>query len=248
MSHHARVPRLGLGENVRIIYIDDSKEEKRPDKFQVIGAVIINDAIFDGLEQHLAYYLYELVEPDVGKPFEECHACDLLAGNPPFENVKRQRAIEIFSHAIAAVNQMNIPVIYAAVDLVRLNTATYGSASAVDMAFRSCVQLIEQWFKEESPDSLGLLVSDNGDKGVKEAMLKSFHLFRNRAISSPLVRGVLEHLHDDMYFGDSKFSKGIQLADICTLIIRRHLAGYEDTEDLYQELSRSIVKHSMEPL
>ena len=91
-------------------------------------------------------------------------------------------------------------------------------------------------------------MSDNGDKGVKEAMLKSFHLFRNRAISSPLVRGVLEHLHDDMYFGDSKFSKGIQLADICTLIIRRHLAGYEDTEDLYQELSRSIVKHSMEPL
>ena len=78
-------------------------------------------------------------------------------------------------------------------------------------------------------------------------MFNAFHLFRNRTRSSPLVRGKLAHLHDDMYFGDSKFSKGIQLVDICTLLIGRHLVGYSDTEDLYQQLSENIVKSIVEP-
>jgi len=63
-----------------------------------------------------------------------------------------------------------------------------------------------------------------------------------------MERGILEHLHDDMYFGDSKFSKGIQLADVCALVIGRHLLEYSDTEDLYQKLSKNIVKHACEPL
>ena len=48
-------------------------------------------------------------------------------------------------------------------------------------------------------------------------------------------------------FGDSKYSIGIQLADICTFLIGRHLAGYEDTEHLYKQLSTSIFKGAVEP-
>jgi hypothetical protein len=229
------------------VYLDDSKQEKNKKRFQLIGSVVVNDAIFDDLEQHLAYYLYELVEPDVGRKFEELHSSDLLAGNEPFEKVKRERAIEIFSTAIAAVDKFNIPVIYGAVDLAKLYATKYATANPVDIAFRVCMELIEEWFKETVPDGLGLLICDDSDKSVKSAMQNAFHLFRNRAMSSPVVRGILEHLHDDMYFGDSKFSKGIQLADVCTLLIGRHLAGYSDTEDLYQQLSKNIVKHSFEP-
>jgi hypothetical protein len=239
-----------LGENVYIVYLDDSRQEKGKgnDHFQVIGAVIVNDAVFDDLEQHLGYYLYELVAPDVGEGFEEFHASDLLAGNRPFHNVKRERSIEILSTAIAALNSMDTPVVYGAVDLDKLHAANYATASPVDMAFRICVKLVEEWFSENAHDGLGLLISDESDKSVKHAMLNAFHLFRNRVISSPPTRGILEHLHDDMYFGDSKYSKGIQLADICTFLIGRHLAGYSDTEDLYQQLSESIVKSSVEPV
>ena len=242
--------RRRLGDNVHIVYIDDSTPKKEQSEFQLIGAVIVNDAIFDELEQHLAYYLYELVYVDANKKFEEFHASDVLACRGPFVDIKRARALEILSNAIAAVNKFKIPVVYGAVDLVKHRIANCGSAMPIDYAFRGCVKLVEKWFKENSPDGLGLLISDDYEnKKIKEAMQNSFNLFRNRAISSPMVRGILEHLHDDMYFGASKYSKGIQLADICTLLIGRHLVGYADTDDLYQQLSPSIVKFSLdEPL
>jgi hypothetical protein len=145
------------------------------------------------------------------------------------------------------VNGYEIPVIYGAVDLTKLYAKLYATANPVDMAFRICVRLVEDWFKENADTDLGLLISDDADRPVKSAMQNAFHLFRNRVMSSPPTRGVLEHLHDDMYFGDSKFSKGIQLADIRTLLIGRHLVGLSDTEDIYQDLSRNIVKSSLEP-
>jgi hypothetical protein len=235
---------------VYLIYVDDSRQEKEKGRnhFQVICAVIVNDAIFDDLEQHLGYYLYELVQPDVDGAFEEFHATDILSGKPPFHNIKRDRALEILSTAVSAVNGMDIPVVYGAVDLDKLNATNYATANAIDMAFRICVKLVEEWFQENARDGLGLLISDDADQKIKHAVLNAFHLFRNRVISSPPTRGILQHLHDDMYFGNSKFSKGIQLADICTLLISRHLAGYSDTEDLYRDLSRMLVKSSVEPV
>ena len=237
--------RRRLGDHVRIVYIDDSKQENR---FQLLCAVEVDDATFDDLEQHLGFFLYELVQPDVGREFDEFHATDVLAGRPPFDKLERQRAIEIVETAIAAIDMFHIPVIYAAVDLKKLYATNYATTNPVDMAFRMLVKLIEVWFKENEPNGLGLLICDDTDKSVKHAMQNAFHLFRNRTMTSPMCRGELEHLHDDMYFGDSKWSKGIQLADICALIIGRHLLGYSDTEDLYLKLEKDIVKSACEPL
>ena len=236
-----------LGENVHIVYLDDSKQDKTDNHFQTIGAVIVNDVVFARLEQDLAYYLYELVQPNVDEQIKEFHASDVLAGNKPFDKITRQRALEIFGTAVKSVSDLKIPVIFGAVDLKKLYATNYATASPVDIAFRVCVKLIEEWFVENSSAGLGLLICDNGNEKVKHAMQNAFHVYRKQAYSSPPVRGVLEHLHDDMYFGESKFSKGIQLADICTLLISRHLAGYSDTEDLYQQLSRNIVKYGCEP-
>lgn len=38
------------------------------------------------------------------------------------------------------------------------------------------------------------------------------------------------NLLDDMYFGDSADSVGIQAADMCAFLVRRHLAGKQDSE------------------
>ncbi len=103
-----RPVRRWLGDNVQIVYLDDSKQEKNKQRFQLIGAVIVNDVVFNELEQHLAYYLYELVEPDVGGKIEEFHSSDILAGNKPFEKVSRERALQILSTAIAAVDQFHM--------------------------------------------------------------------------------------------------------------------------------------------
>lgn len=239
--------RPALGGYVYIAYVDDSKQDKNRDRFQVISAILIQDNGFAALEQELGYYLYELVQPLVGGEFEEFHASDLLNANGVFRNVTRKQAIEVFGNGVQTLWNLQIPVIYGAVNLNKLYASDYATANPVDMAFRLCLKLIEAWFQENRPGNEALLISDDGDKAVKNAMMNTFHVLRKPVVSSPPQRGELSHLHDDMYFGASKFSKGIQLADLCALLIGRHLAGYADTEDLYKKLSEHIVASTIKP-
>src|SRR3954447_15127876 len=121
---------------------------------------------------------------------------------------------------------------YGAVDVRKLKRTLYATANPIDIAFRVCAKITEEWFKKNAPEDLGLFISDGStNPHVKNAMQYAFHQDRSKVRSSPLVRGALPHALDDMYFGDSRYSVGIQLADICCLLIRRHIHGYSDTED-----------------
>ena len=44
-----------------------------------------------------------------------------------------------------------------------------------------------------------------------------------------------------MYFGDSADSIGIQAADMCAFLIRRHLAGKQESEWLYKIIEPLIL-------
>ena len=44
-----------------------------------------------------------------------------------------------------------------------------------------------------------------------------------------------------MYFGDSKFSLGIQLADLCAFFIAKHLEKNTAAEGFYQMIADKIV-------
>jgi hypothetical protein len=52
---------------------------------------------------------------------------------------------------------------------------------------------------------------------------------------------------DDIYFGDSKDSLGIQIADMCGFIIRRHLSGKTDSEYLYDQIKDDIYLGKVAP-
>jgi hypothetical protein len=58
---------------------------------------------------------------------------------------------------------------------------------------------------------------------------------------------MLGKLHDDMYFGDSSLSVGLQLADVVSFVVLRHLQGKEDTEFLFKQIERNIVFGKIEP-
>lgn len=53
--------------------------------------------------------------------------------------------------------------------------------------------------------------------------------------------GELFHFHDDMYFSDSRYSIGVQLADLCAYFIARHLNGDSETEGFYKMIQPHIV-------
>jgi hypothetical protein len=95
-------------------------------------------------------------------------------------------------------------------------------------------------------DEFGILICDE-NKAMKADLQSAFRANRRRLKSTAHTRGTLEHLHDDMYFGDSAYSVGIQLADICGFIILRHLEGKEDTEYLFKNIEPHICFGDLEP-
>lgn len=226
---------------VHIVYIDDSKQDKILDRqFQVMGAVIVADEFFSSIEQELAYLVYEHIPEEIRETCE-FHACDLLHGNKPFKEIPKDERFHLLGEGVRVIENWNISIVYGAVDIEKLQDTDFGSANEADVAFRRCARAVEDWFQQNG--GFGVLVADNTtDQKTKYAMQKGFRHYRQFVRSSPPTRGVLAHIHDDMYFGDSKFSVGIQLADVCTLLISRHLVKCKDTEELYKRIEPLIFK------
>lgn len=249
------------GAFVNLVYLDDSCDDVG---FQLIGAVIVPEDMFPMIEKALAWMNEHLVPSDLQQKFE-FHASAMFHGKAPFEKLGRDKALEILGNCVALIEHLAkkhtpISVVYGAVDTRKLRAGKYATAQPIDIAFRSCLDGLVQWFDEKAVvarlnikdlgtlGELGILICDNTqNQHVKDNLQKSFRAYRRKLKSSEHDPGKLAFVHDDMYFGDSAYSVGIQFADICSYIILRHLQGKEDTEYLYQRLSPHIYWGSMEP-
>lgn len=95
-----------------------------------------------------------------------------------------------------------------------------------------------------------VIVDDCEDKRRKNALHKSYrHLRPPRRFSGlkDLLNGPMFHFHDDMYFGDSRYSMGIQLADLCAYFIARHLDGDAAIANFYNKIEPHIVFSTQYP-
>jgi hypothetical protein len=55
------------------------------------------------------------------------------------------------------------------------------------------------------------------------------------------MTSAIRKISDDMYFGDSQYSIGIQLADLCSYFIARHLDGDAEIKGFYEMIDPHIV-------
>jgi len=241
--------------SVYLVYGDDSSENG---VFQVMAALIVPDHRFVVLERILGVIIEAQVPEDL-RPSFEFHAADLLAGNKPFDKLDREQRMGLLSNCatvIAGNSTMPTSIIYGAVDIRKLRGGQYASAQPMDIAFRRCIPEVERWFLENADHDFGILIlDDTNNPGQKKTLQATFRAnrTRNKLLSSSYKEGIKEdrgkwaHIHDDMYFGDSSYSVGLQMADICALIILRHLQGKEDTELLYKKIEKQIYSGKVEP-
>lgn len=230
---------------VYIAYLDDSCEEN---KFQVIGAVIVPDGAISQIENDAAALVEDLVPEDLRKDFEP-HASRILSGaRPPYDKLKPSVRHEIILRTLQIASSHKLVITYGATDIKALGRAPFRSADSVQMAFMFCAKNIESWLSQQSPDALGLLIADEGKK-QKHAIQSAFYSMRRRMTARGHNRGELPHVHDDMYFGESHASIGIQLADACCLAILRHLCGRTDdaTREYFQIIKHLLYKGKVYP-
>jgi hypothetical protein len=227
---------------VYIAYLDDSCEDET---HQIIAATIVHDQDFLKIET----FFQKLVAQDVPEELRdsfEFHASALFHSKPPFNGIERDKAVSLLKDCAEMVAEAPVTVVYGAVDLPKLRSGVYATAQPVDIAFRLCIPEIERWFKENAPKELGIFIADDTkNHHQKENLMKAFRANRYSKSASTgdfllVDTGLLSHIHDDMYFGDSRYSKGLQVADVCCFIILRHLQGKEDTEFLYKIIEPRI--------
>jgi len=228
---------------VYLTYFDDSESHDK--KLQCVGAVILHDTAFNSLENFLGATIEELVPEDLRESFE-FHASDLFNNRGVFKDLDHTKAVQLIESCAIAVSGHRIPFAYACVDIEKHRRTLCGDAPPIGLAFRDCANSVESWFREHDPNGLGLFVFD---KGKNEKLIQNaFRDLRRRVRQMGGSRGTLEHVHDDLYFGDSAYSVGLQAADICTYLVNRHQHQREDTEHLYKLVEETTFSAHMLPV
>lgn len=236
-------------------YLDDSEQRG----WQVIGAVLIPADSFFVAEFVSALAIEELMPEERRHEFQEFHASELYNGEGVFKGIEQKTRFAAITNLLVCLNSCNAKVAYGSVDLNYLRRGPYHSANSRDVAFRRCILGAGDWLSgrciaEMQEGRYGieyaaLFIMDEAaqsDKETQRILQKSFRGIRGRLRFSGEQSGQLAFVHDDMYFGDSRYSIGIQIADLCSYFIAKHLCGDTESKGFYEMIEPYIVSTGKE--
>jgi hypothetical protein len=240
---------------VYLAYLDDSEQHD----WQVICAVLMPADSFLLAEFLSAMTIEDLMPEEIRHKFQEFHASELYNGEGAFKDIDQQTRFAAIGNLLLSLGSCGAHVAYGSVNLARLRNSPYGSANSRDVSFRRCVLGAADWISGKvlhemqggryGNEFTTLFIMDEAaqsDKETQRTLLKSFRSLRSRFRFSDAQAGQLSFVHDDMYFGDSRYSIGIQIADLCSYFIAKHLCGEVECEGFYKMIEPYIVSTGKE--
>jgi hypothetical protein len=245
---------------VYLAYLDDSGIRPKDKRFEVISAVVMEDECFasaEFLSSFAAEKLVNLIPEDRRDKFQEFHASQLFYGRGIFAGIDAEERYSAIEYMLSLVSTLEMKIFYGSINLDSHRRDAFGSADPKDVVFRLCVSGIGEWLGglavkiiDKGGDGLGsnfaLLIVDECDKGIKTQLQDSFRGMRKRLRAPEFDSGELRWLHDDVYFGDSRYSIGIQIADLCSYFIAHHLCKDPRTDHFYKLIEPHIVSGKRE--
>lgn len=233
-----------------LAYMDDSGSSGKRQSFQVMTAVIIPHEFFHAIESRsiggLSAYIPEDRAEDFWEKFDEFKGWQLFGGYGPFDGIDQRTRYGLIEYMLELVTEFRMSIVYGAVQKHKFGVNA--SANPLDVSFRVCMEGIAARVKQEATsEDYALLVVDFSNKDSK-ILHRSFHDFRRGMRREGMEPFPAAYLHDDMYFGDSRYSIGIQLADLCGYFIVKHLQGDPAGEGFYNLIKDRIVYSRVEPV
>jgi hypothetical protein len=203
---------------------------------------------FTTIEASMLYVAENIIPEEKKEKFEEFHAYELYNGYGIFDGIDPNVRFQCIEALLSLINKHDIGVVYGAVDLRLLKTMVWADAPHAGIAFRICANGISQFFNIKVPHEFALLIADEGDKEVMKTVRVAFRQLRARVRPGAQGLGKLwPHIHDEMYFGNSRESIGLQLADLCAYFIAKHLEGDVACERFYEIIKPHIAYSQVEP-
>ena len=213
-----------------ISYFDESTSQ---DKTHVLVAAVIAKETEIGKIEEVFSFLRKFENPD--NRFAEFHATDLFHAKGVFKDIGREEASRIVYKQAHFIGASSLSVVYAFVDVQKHKDSVHRGATPLSVAFQKCLAMVEAKLASQAPDESAIAIFDDPDDAeVKNDLETAFRNLRN-----PLT-GELEHFRDDLLFGNSAFSAGLQMADLCAFLCRRHEEEKENTEEMYLQFSELL--------
>ncbi len=224
----------------------------------MFGAVVIAPGAFGWVERLHSTAIQQVFPlEEIETKFKEFHASELYLGLGAFEGIEQKKRFDAMRLLLMAMEHQKLPYIYAAVDRKEF-AKSHAGARPLDFAFRVCALGIEDWARNQHPQRPGAIQIDYNDQylfilddttnaDVKKQLRASYRLLRApRPYTSPKDNR-LWHAHDEMYFGDSRDSIGIQMADVCNYFMLQHLLKREGSKEFYEMFAQQAVCAMPEP-
>ncbi len=248
---------------MHLVYMDDSgTDDENP--IAVYGGLVIPDDGFQMVEAIHNAHVNALIPEERLGAFEEFHAFDLYNGRGAFEGIDKEKRLHAISTMLSAVASAKWLFIYAAVEKSRLQEIPIlASANPGAIAFQQCVCGVEHWVRSLEQGDTGsgfnlsfrntclFIVDDTKDAALKKQLRVTYRSLRRKRPYQDLLRGKLTsrllHAHDDLYFGDSRDSVGIQMAYLCSYFTCRRLKGIPDSDGFYALFESCVRCAKAEP-
>lgn len=252
---------------MHLAYLDDSRQEG---SIAIFGAIVIPQGKFGWAERMHSIAIEQLFSVDeVEERFQEFHAYELFKGEGAFQGIDKTKRFDAIRVLLMAVRDHKLTFVYGAIDEKKLarsaiSKGLFEAAHPLIPAFKLCLLGVESWATnhhlQEVPgvvrldyrDQYLLVVDDTKEQELKKRLRNSYRLLRAARPYIGKSSTRLWHAHDAMFFGDSRDSVGIQLADLCTYFMQRHLLkrnsnAKDDGDEFYDMFSAQTVCAKPEP-
>jgi hypothetical protein len=245
---------------VKVVYSDEagtSGSTKEP--ITVVVAIMLNmDSQWDSVEAAIEAAIKSPARLKLLEDRKE------IKGSILFNKIERNRseareARQMLAELLAVVHNNWITVFHAAVDRAGFEKRGAAFADYVQgvvhkiktpeqSAFVKCLEHVEHFFHTKSPDEKVIWIADRNYYQEK-SFLKSARLHRSAQtvdlnkllnVSVKFTAPRASRIADTVYFGDSKESRALQLADVCAATISRTVNQRPFGREFYQFIKDDV--------
>jgi hypothetical protein len=234
---------------VRLVYFDEagSSQDEVQEPIIAVAAIILHGDLQTGpIERDAGDIIATLVPAELRRDFE-FHAKELFSGSTKLRGWRKEDRYAALSAFLQLVPKHNLPVIcigivkegyWRAVAHLKERMSREDLTYIIhESAFMNCADAVEIWFRSNANFERGFCIADNTK--ARDKLKRNFRDFRGAALVEEQRR--LDHLVDTIYFGDSRESIFLQLADCCAFFIKRTMMDRADVEPFYRIIENQVA-------